>query len=168
MNRTYTREWYIAKVNRIREIIPDCGISSDIIAGFCTETEDDHTDTLDMMQRSAYDMSYMFFYSERPGTLAARRYKDDIAEDIKKRRLKEIVELQSKLSYKSNKKDVDKTFKVLIEGNSKKSDADWMGRNSQNKVIVFPKENYNYKKGDYVFVKVNDFTQATLIGKVAE
>jgi tRNA-2-methylthio-N6-dimethylallyladenosine synthase len=168
MNRTYTREWYIAKVNRIREIIPDCGISSDIIAGFCTETEDDHLDTLDMMQRSAYDMSYMFFYSERPGTLAARRYKDDIAEDIKKRRLKEIVELQNKLSYESNKKDVGETFKVLIEGNSKKSDADWMGRNSQNKVIVFPKENYNYKKGDYVFVKVNDFTQATLIGEVVK
>jgi len=168
MNRTYTREWYMAKVKRIREIIPDCGISSDIIAGFCTETEDDHSDTLDMMQRSAYDMSYMFFYSERPGTLAARRYKDDIAEDIKKRRLKEIVELQNRLSYESNKKDVGKTFKVLIEGNSKKSDADWMGRNSQNKVIVFPKENYDYKKGDYVFVKVNDFTQATLIGEVVK
>jgi tRNA-2-methylthio-N6-dimethylallyladenosine synthase len=168
MNRTYTREWYFAKVNRIREIIPDCGISSDRIAGFCTETEDDHLDTLDMMQRSVYDMSYMFFYSERPGTLAAKRYKDDVPEEIKKKRLKEIVELQSKLSYKSNKKDVGNTFKVLIEGNSKKSDADWMGRNSQNKVIVFPKGNYNYKKGDYVFVKVNDFTQATLIGEVVK
>ncbi len=166
MNRTYTREWYMAKVNRIREIIPDCGISSDIIAGFCTETEEDHTDTLNMMQSSAYDMSYMFFYSERPGTLAARRYKDDVPEDVKKRRLKEIVELQNKLSYESNWKDVGKTFKVLIEGNSKKSEADWMGRNSQNKVIVFPKESYNYKKGDYAFVKVNDFTQATLIGEV--
>lgn len=165
MNRTYTREWYMAKVKRIREIIPDCGISSDIIAGFCTETEDDHADTLSIMQSSAYDMSYMFFYSERPGTLAARRYKDDVPEEIKKRRLKEIVELQNRLSYESNKQDVGKTFKVLIEGNSKKSDADWMGRNSQNKVIVFPKENYNYKKGDYAFVKVNDFTQATLIGE---
>lgn len=165
MNRTYTREWYMAKVKRIREIIPDCGISSDIIAGFCTETEDDHADTLSMMESSAYDMSYMFFYSERPGTLAARRYKDDVPEEIKKRRLKEIVELQNRLSYESNKQDVGKTFKVLIEGNSKKSDADWMGRNSQNKVIVFPKENYNYKKGDYAFVKVNDFTQATLIGE---
>lgn len=165
MNRTYTREWYMAKVKRIREIIPDCGISSDIIAGFCTETEDDHADTLSMMESSAYDMSYMFFYSERPGTLAARRYKDDVPEEIKKRRLKEIVELQNRLSYESNKQDVGKTFKVLIEGNSKKSDTDWMGRNSQNKVIVFPKENYNYKKGDYAFVKVNDFTQATLIGE---
>jgi tRNA-2-methylthio-N6-dimethylallyladenosine synthase len=168
MNRTYTREWYMAKVKRIREIIPDCGISSDIIAGFCTETEEDHADTLNMMQSSAYDMSYMFFYSERPGTLAARRYKDDVAVDIKKKRLKEIVELQGTLSYESNKKDVGKTFKVLIEGNSKKSDLDWMGRNSQNKVIVFPKENYHYKKGDYAFVKVNDFTQATLIGKVVK
>ncbi|MGN6213202.1 tRNA (N6-isopentenyl adenosine(37)-C2)-methylthiotransferase MiaB [Parafilimonas sp.] len=168
MNRTYTREWYIAKVKRIREIIPDCGISSDIIAGFCTETEDDHADTLSMMQSSAYDMSYMFFYSERPGTLAARRYKDDVPEEVKKRRLKEIVELQNRLSYQSNKQDVGKTFKVLIEGNSKKSDADWMGRNSQNKVIVFPKENYNYKKGDYAFVRVNDFTQATLIGEAVK
>jgi tRNA-2-methylthio-N6-dimethylallyladenosine synthase len=168
MNRTYTREWYKAKVNRIREIIPDCGISSDIIAGFCTETEEDHADTLNIMQSSAYDMSYMFFYSERPGTLAARRYKDDVPEEIKKRRLKEIVELQGKLSYESNKNDVGKTFKVLIEGNSKKSEADWMGRSSQNKVIVFPKENYNYKKGDYAFVKVNAFTQATLIGEVVK
>ena len=168
MNRTYTREWYCAKVNRIREIIPDCGISSDIIAGFCTETEEDHTDTLNMMRSSAYDMSYMFFYSERPGTLAARRYKDDVAEDVKKKRLKEIVDLQGRLSYESNKKDMGKTFKVLIEGNSKKSEADWMGRSSQNKVIVFPKENYNYEKGDYAFVKVNDFTQATLIGEVVK
>jgi tRNA-2-methylthio-N6-dimethylallyladenosine synthase len=166
MNRTYTREWYIAKVNRIRELIPDCGISSDVIAGFCTETEADHADTLSMMQSSGYDMSYMFFYSERPGTLAARRYRDDVPEEVKKRRLKEIVELQGKLSYESNRKDVGKRFKVLIEGNSKKSEADWMGRSSQNKVIVFPKGNYNYRKGDYVVVKVNDFTQATLIGEV--
>ncbi len=168
MNRTYTREWYAAKVNRIREIIPDCGISSDIIAGFCTEEEEDHADTLSMMESSAYDMSYMFFYSERPGTLAARRYQDDVPEDVKKRRLKEIVELQNRLSFESNKKDAGKIFKVLIEGNSKKSDADWMGRNSQNKVIVFSKENYNYKKGDYVVVKVTDFTRATLIGEVVQ
>lgn len=166
MNRTYTREWYKAKVNRIKEIIPGCGISSDIIAGFCTETEEDHADTLSIMQSSVYDMSYMFFYSERPGTLAARRFKDDIPEDVKKRRLKEIVELQGKLSWQSNKNDVGKTFKVLIEGNSKKSNDDWMGRSSQNKVIVFAKENYKYKKGDYAFVKVNDFTQATLIGEI--
>ncbi|MFT4152531.1 tRNA (N6-isopentenyl adenosine(37)-C2)-methylthiotransferase MiaB [Parafilimonas sp.] len=168
MNRTYTREWYAAKVNRIREIIPDCGISSDIIAGFCTESEEDHAGTLSMMESSAYDMSYMFFYSERPGTLAARRYKDDVPEEVKKRRLKEIVELQNRLSYQSNKQDVGKTFNVLIEGNSKRSEADWMGRNSQNKVIVFPKGSYNYKKGDYVLVKVNDFTQATLIGEMVK
>ena len=166
MNRTYTREWYMAKVKRIREIIPDCGISSDIIAGFCTETENDHLETLDVMQQSRYDMSYMFFYSERPGTLAVRRYTDDISEEVKKRRLKDIVELQNKLSYESNRLDVGKTFKVLIEGNSKKSESEWRGRNTQNKVIVFPKANFIYKKGDYVMVKVNDFTQATLIGDV--
>ena len=166
MNRTYTREWYMAKVDRIREIMPDCGISSDIIAGFCTETEEDHQDTLSIMQHSKYDMSYMFFYSERPGTLAARRYKDDIPEDVKKRRLDEIVKLQNALSRESNLKDIGKTFKVLIEGNSKRSDQDWMGRNSQNKVVVFPKEQYELNKGQYVMVKVHDCTGATLIGKI--
>lgn len=168
MNRTYTKEWYIAKVNRIKEIIPDCGISSDIIAGFCTEDENDHAETLHVMQHSQYDMSYMFFYSERPGTLAARRYKDDIPEEVKKQRLKEIVELQGKLSLASNKKDIGKTFKVLIEGDSKKSAQQWMGRNSQNKVIVFDKEEYDFKKGDYVFVQVTDCTQATLMGRVVK
>lgn len=166
MNRTYTREWYIAKVNQIKNIIPDCGISSDIIAGFCTETEEDHNDTLSIMERSKYDMSYMFIYSERPGTLAARRYKDDIAEEVKKRRLQEIVELQNRLSLESNKRDIGKTFEVLIEGDSKKSTSDWMGRNTQNKVIVFPKRNYDCKKGDYVWVKVNDCTGATLLGEI--
>jgi len=166
MNRTYTREWYIAKVDRIREIMPDCGISSDIIAGFCTEEEADHKDTLNIMEYSKYDMSYMFFYSERPGTLAERRYKDDIPETVKKKRLQEIVEIQNKLSLESNKKDIGKTFAVLIEGNSKKSDKDWMGRSSQNKVIVFPKENYDLRKGNYVNVKVNDCTQATLLGTI--
>ncbi|WP_430897242.1 MULTISPECIES: tRNA (N6-isopentenyl adenosine(37)-C2)-methylthiotransferase MiaB [unclassified Paraflavitalea] len=166
MNRTYTREWYMAKVDRIREIMPDCGISSDIIAGFCTETEEDHQDTLSIMDHSKYDMSYMFFYSERPGTLAQRRYKDDIPDEVKKRRLQEIVDKQGKLSFASNKQDLGKTFKVLIEGNSKKSDKDWMGRNSQNKVIVFSKDETNLKKGDYAFVTVTDCTQATLIGKL--
>jgi tRNA-2-methylthio-N6-dimethylallyladenosine synthase len=166
MNRTYTREWYKAKVDRIREIMPDCGISSDIISGFCTEEEDDHKDTLDVMEYSRYDMSYMFFYSERPGTLAERRYEDDVPLDIKKRRLQEIVDVQGKLSHASNKKDIGKTFAVLIEGNSKRSDKDWMGRSSQNKVIVFPKENYSLKKGDYVTVKVDDCTQATLLGTI--
>lgn len=166
MNRTYTREWYMAKVNRIREIMSDCGISSDIIAGFCSETEDDHRQTLDIMEYCRYDMSYMFLYSERPGTLAQRRFKDDVPDEVKKRRLQEIVELQNRLSLQSNKKDIGKTFQVLIEGNSKKSDQDWMGRNSQNKVLVFPKENYGFQKGDYVYVKVKDCTQATLLGEI--
>ncbi len=166
MNRTYTREWYMARVDRIRQIMPDCGISSDIIAGFCTETEEDHIDTLSVMEYSRYDMSYMFFYSERPGTLAERRYTDDVPMEVKKRRLQEIVELQNRLSQESNKKDLGKTFKVLIEGDSKRSDKDWMGRNSQNKVVVFPKENAELKKGDYVDVIVNDCTQATLLGKI--
>lgn len=166
MNRTYTREWYMAKVNRIREILPDCAISSDVIAGFCTETEEDHADTLSVMEFAKYDMSYMFFYSERPGTLAARRYIDDVPEDVKKRRLQEIVNLQNRLSLESNTKDVGKTFQVLIEGNSKKSEDDWMGRNSQNKVIVFPKEHYPLQKGNYVNVRVEECTQATLLGKI--
>jgi tRNA-2-methylthio-N6-dimethylallyladenosine synthase len=166
MNRTYTREWYMAKVDRIREILPDCGLSSDVIAGFCTEEEKDHEDTLGIMEYSRYDFSYMFFYSERPGTLAQRRYKDDVPEDVKKRRLQEIVELQNKLSLLSNKKDIGKTFKVLIEGDSRKNEKEWKGRNSQNKVIVFPKNNHTYLKGDYVEVKVNDCTQATLLGEI--
>lgn len=166
MNRSYTREWYMAKVDRIREIIPDCGISSDVIAGFCTETEEDHQDTLSMMEYARYDMSYMFFYSERPGTLAQRRYKDDIPEDVKKRRLQEIVEVQNRLSKQSNEKDLGKTFRVLIENTSRRSENDWMGRNSQNKVIVFPKGTANVKPGDYVTVKVKDCTQATLLGEM--
>ena len=168
MNRTYTKEWYLAKVDRIRELIPDCGISSDVITGFCTEAEEDHEETLQVMQYSKYDMSYMFMYSERPGTLAQRRYKDDIPEEIKKRRLTEIVGLQNRLSSESNQKDIGKTFKVLIEGDSKRSADDWMGRNTQNKVVVFPKGNANFKKGDYVMVKVTDSTQATLLGKPDE
>jgi len=166
MNRTYTREWYKAKVDRIREVMPDCGISSDVISGFCTETEDDHKDTLNMMEHSAYDMSYMFIYSERPGTLAHRRYRDDIPEEIKKRRLVEIVELQNRLSLESNKKDLGKTFKVLIEGDSKRSAEDWMGRTTQNKVVVFPKNGHSLRKGEYVNVKVKECTQATLLGEV--
>ena len=166
MNRSYTREWYKAKVARIREILPGCGISSDIIAGFCTETEDDHQDTLNMMEYAQYDMSYMFFYSERPGTLAHRRYEDDISLDIKKRRLQEIVEVQNRLSKTSNEKDLGKTFKVLIENTSKRSDKDWMGRSSHNKVIVFPKGTNDLKPGDYVQVKINECTQATLLGEI--
>lgn len=166
MNRTYTREWYIAKVDRIRAIMPDCGISSDIIAGFCTETEEEHQETMSLMEYSKYDLSYMFFYSERPGTLAARRYEDDIPEDVKKRRLDEIVHLQNKLSHESNVRDLGKTFKVLIEGDSKKSGNDWKGRNSQNKMLVFPKGDHKVNKGDYVMVKVTDCTKATLLGEI--
>jgi tRNA-2-methylthio-N6-dimethylallyladenosine synthase len=166
MNRSYTREWYMAKVDRIREIIPDCGISSDIIAGFCTETEEDHEDTLRMMQYAGYDMSYMFFYSERPGTLAQRRYKDDIPETVKKRRLREIVEMQNRLSQESYKKDVGNTYKILIENTSKRSELDWMGRNSQNKVVIFPKGNRRLRPGDYVQVRITDSTQATLLGEL--
>ena len=168
MNRTYTREWYMAKVDRIRQIMPDCGISSDIIAGFCTEEELDHQQTLEVMEYSRYDYSYMFFYSERPGTLAQKRYKDDVPEDIKKRRLQEIVEVQNRLSLQNNKLDIGKSFKVLIEGNSRKSDADWMGRSSQNKVVVFSKGNFELKKGDYVTVKVTNCTQGTLLGHVLQ
>jgi tRNA-2-methylthio-N6-dimethylallyladenosine synthase len=168
MNRTYTREWYLAKVARIREIMPDCSISADIIAGFCTETEEDHQDTISIMKEANYDYSYMYFYSERPGTLAAKRYEDDIPEEVKKRRLQEIVDVQWVLSNESNKRDVGKTFEILIEGNSKKSDQEWMGRNSQNKVIVFPKGNHSLQKGDYVNVLVNDFTKGTLLGTVSE
>ena len=166
MNRTYTREWYMAKIDRIQQILPGCGISSDLITGFCTETEEDHQDTLALMEYSKYDLSYMFFYSERPGTLAQRRYKDDVPEAVKKRRLQEVVDLQNRLSKESNLKDLGKTFKVLIEGDSKKSDQDWMARTSHNKVIVFPKTNNLLKKGDYTMVKVTDCTKATLFGEV--
>lgn len=166
MNRTYTREWYLKKVDRIKEIIPDCAISSDIIAGFCSETEEEHQDTLSIMDYSQYDYSYMFFYSERPGTLAERRYKDDVPDEVKKRRLQEIVDKQYVLSLESNKRDVGNMYKVLIEGNSKRDDNSWMGRNSQNKVIVFPKNNQELKKGDYVMVKVNDCTKGTLLGTI--
>jgi tRNA-2-methylthio-N6-dimethylallyladenosine synthase len=121
MNRTYTREWYIAKVNRIKEILPNCGLSTDLITGFCTETEEDHRDTYTLMEYCKYDLAYMYFYSERPGTLAERRYTDDIPEDVKKRRLQEIIDLHRIHSLESMQRDVNKTFKVLIEGNSKKA-----------------------------------------------
>ncbi|MFZ9878193.1 MAG: tRNA (N6-isopentenyl adenosine(37)-C2)-methylthiotransferase MiaB [Chitinophagaceae bacterium] len=166
MNRTYTREWYMAKVDRIRAIIPDCGISSDIIAGFCTEEESDHQDTLSIMRYSKYDFSYMFFYSERPGTLAARRYQDDVPEETKKRRLQEIVTLQNQLSLESNQKEIGKNYKVLIEGDSKKNEQEWKARTSHNKVVVFPKTNLSLKKGDFVTVQITECTQATLRGEI--
>jgi tRNA-2-methylthio-N6-dimethylallyladenosine synthase len=168
MNRTYTREWYQAKIDRIRSVIPDCGLSTDMIAGFCTETEEDHRDSLSLMEYARYDMSYMFFYSERPGTLAARRYRDDVPEEVKRRRLDEIVRLQNRLSLQKNREDIGRSFEVLIEGDSKKSADDWRGRNSQNKVVVFPKTGHTRRPGCYVQVKVNDCTGATLIGTIIE
>jgi len=161
MNRTYDREWYKERVDAIYRIIPDCAISADIITGFCSETEEDHKETLSIMEYTNYTMSYMFFYSERPGTLAAKKYEDDIPLEVKKRRLTEVIEMQNKLSHESNKKDIGKTFKVLIEGNSKKSDQEWKGKNSQFKMCIFPKTG-EYKAGDYVMVKVNKVNQATL------
>jgi tRNA-2-methylthio-N6-dimethylallyladenosine synthase len=166
MNRTYTREWYMSRIKRIKEIMPECGISSDIIAGFCTEEEQDHADTLSIMESSQYDLSYMYFYSERPGTLAQRRYMDDVPLEVKKRRLHEIVELQNRLSLESNQRDIGKTFRILIEGDSKKSSLHWMGRSSQNKVFVFAKEEYELSKGDYVSVQAVECTQGTLLGKI--
>ena len=167
MNRTYTREWYLGKVKRIKEIMPECAISADIIAGFCTEEEKDHQDTLCIMREAAYEFSYMFIYSERPGTLAAKRYEDDVDIDTKKRRLAEIIELQNKLSFESNTKDIGKHSEVLIEGDSKRSDAHWVGRNSQNKVVVFEKDPLKqFKKGDYAIVEITDYTQATLFGRI--
>ena len=166
MNRSYTREWYLNKVKRIREIMPDCGLSTDVIAGFCSETEEEHQDTLSVMEKSRYDMAYMFAYSERPGTLAERRYADDVPWDTKKRRLEEIIELQRRHSTESYAGDIGKNFKVLIEGDSKRSDAHWCGRNSQNKMVVFPKNETPLRKGDYVWVHITDSTGATLLGNL--
>ena len=165
MNRTYDREWYMNKVRRIYEIMPDCAISSDMISGFCTETEEEHQDTLSMIEFANYSMSYMFFYSERPGTLAAKKYVDDIPLETKKRRLNEIIRLQTQISHQLNQSDIGKTFRVLIEGDSKKSVHDFKGRNSQNKMIVFPKMP-NYGVGDYAWVKVESATSATLKGQI--
>jgi tRNA-2-methylthio-N6-dimethylallyladenosine synthase len=162
MNRTYTREWYIKKVDRIREILPGCALSTDVITGFCTETEEDHQDTMTLMDYGKYDLAYMFFYSERPGTLAARRYQDDVPEEVKKRRLSEIVDLHRAQSLKSMQQDVGKTFKVLIEGVSKRSEDQLFGRTDHNKVVVFPKE--DFRKGEYIWVKVADCTAGTLLG----
>jgi tRNA-2-methylthio-N6-dimethylallyladenosine synthase len=164
MNRTYSREWYIAKVNRIKEIIPDCGLSTDMITGFCTETEEDHQESLSLMRYCQYDLAYMYFYSERPGTLAARRFKDDIPEEVKKRRLQEMIDLHRIQSLHSMQRDVGKTFKVLIEGTSKKNENELQGRNDQNKVVIFSAP--TAKKGDYVFVKINSCTAGTLLGEI--
>lgn len=165
MNRTYDREWYIGRIESIRRILPQAAVSSDIIAGFCSETEAEHQDTLSMMEWANFSMSYMFAYSERPGTLAARKCPDDVPEEVKKRRLNEIIRLQNALSLRHNQQDIGKTFRVLIERDSSKSDKDFCGRNSQNKMCVFPKKE-GLKPGDYVTVRVTDATSATLLGEI--
>ena len=164
MNRTYDRDWYIQRVESIREILgEECGISSDMIAGFCSETESEHQDTLSLMDYVKYDFSYMFFYSERPGTLAAKKYKDDIPLEVKKRRLQEIMAKQKELSLVRNKLDIGNTYKILVEGKSKKSDRQMQGRNSANKVVIFDGE---YPKGTYLEVKSTIVHQALYLEKL--
>jgi tRNA-2-methylthio-N6-dimethylallyladenosine synthase len=163
MNREYTREWYMDRVNAIHKIIPECSLSTDMITGFCSETEEDHKDSLSLMEWAGFDFAYMFKYSERPGTKAARKYKDDISEEIKSERLREMIALQNRLSAKSKKNDTGKTYVVLIEGFSKRSNEHLSGRTSHNKVVVFP--GAGLKRGEYVRVLIERTTSATLIGK---
>jgi len=162
MNREYSREWYMDRVKAIRTIIPGCALSTDMITGFCTETDDDHKESLSLMEWAEFDFAYMFIYSERPGTKAARRYKDDIPEEVKSKRLIEMIALQSRLSLKAKKKDLGKVFEVLIEGYSKRSNDYLSGRTSQNKVVVFPA--VNHINGEYVHILIERCTSATLIG----
>lgn len=163
MNRKYSREDYISKIEMIRKIIPDCAISTDIIAGFCSETNEDHLETLSLMEFGKFDFAYMFKYSERPNTFAANKLKDDVAEEVKSARLSEIIELQHKLSHESNKRDIGKIYEVLVEGVSKKSKERMYGRNAYNKVVVFPCS--DKKAGDYAKVKIISCTSATLMGE---
>ena len=163
MNRKYTRELYMNRIESIRKFIPDCAISTDIISGFCTETEEDHKDTLSLMKWAKFDYAYMFKYSERPDTTASTKFKDDISDEIKSKRLQDIIEMQQKLSLESNHQDIGKKFEVLVEGISKRSADHLFGRNSQNKVVVFQKKDFN--TGDYVNVKILRCTSATLIGE---
>lgn len=164
MNRGYTREWYLDRIKAIRKYMPECGISTDVITGFCGETEEDHADTIALMQEVKFDFAYMFKYSERPKTLAQRKYADDVPDEVKTRRLTEVINLQQQHSLESNKRQVGKIHKVLIEGESKRSKDDFFGRNSQNTVVVFPRE--NAKKGEYVNVLVESCSAATLMGKI--
>lgn len=167
MNRTYDREWYKERVDAIRRILPECGISTDVITGFCSETEEEHQDTLSMMNYVKYDFAYMFAYSERPGTLAAKRYEDDVPEAVKKRRLTEVVDLQRTHSLYRIEQFVGRVHRVLIEGFSKRSDRDYCGRNDQNTMVVFPVD-ARYKVGDYVNVLGESCTSATLIGRIID
>ena len=162
MNRKYTREWYLDRIAAIRRRIPDCSISTDLIAGFCTETEEDHQQTLSLMREVGYEFSYMFKYSERPNTKAQRTMTDDVPEEVKTARLTQIINLQNELSLESNRRDVGRHFEVLVEGDSKRSADEVYGRTSQNKVVILPK--MNYRPGDYVHVLITDCTSATLIG----
>jgi tRNA-2-methylthio-N6-dimethylallyladenosine synthase len=164
MNREYTREWYLDRVRAIHSIIPDCSLSTDMITGFCTETEEDHKESLSLMENVGFDFAYMFKYSERPGTRAARKLKDDVSESVKSERLSEMISLQNRLSVKSKKSDIGIVFDVLIEGFSKRSADHFFGRTTQNKVVVFPAG--NFKKGDYARVLIEKCTSATLIGKL--
>ncbi|OIP02782.1 MAG: tRNA (N6-isopentenyl adenosine(37)-C2)-methylthiotransferase MiaB [Bacteroidetes bacterium CG2_30_32_10] len=166
MNRKYTREYYMSRVDAIKRIIPECAISTDIIAGFCSENDEDQNDTLSLMEWVKYDFVYMFNYSERPNTAAAKKYKDDVPENVKIKRLQQIIDKQQKLSMESNLKDVGKVYKVLVENISKRSAEHLAGRNSQNKMVVFPKK--QFKLGDYVQVIIKKCTAATLIGEIAE
>ncbi len=161
MRRRYTRQWYLDRVARIRELIPDCAITTDVIAGFCSETQQDHEDTLSLFREVGFDAAYMFYYSERPGTLAAKKYPDDVSLEEKTRRLNEIIALQNTLSLESNRKDLGKTFEVLVEGSSKKGEGQLSGRTGTNKMCVW--NDSVHKAGDYVKVKVKDCTQATLL-----
>jgi tRNA-2-methylthio-N6-dimethylallyladenosine synthase len=163
MNRIYTREYYLERIEKIKELLPDCAISTDIIAGFCGETEQDHQDTLSLMSEVGYEYAFMFKYSVREGTKAAEKFEDDTPEELKIKRLEEIIALQQHLSLQSNKKDIGKTFTVLVEGVSKRSDQQLFGRNPQNKVCVFPRKHYQI--GDYVEVKITKCTAGTLIGE---
>lgn len=167
MNRTYDRDWYINRIDAINRIIPGCGISTDIITGFCTETEEEHQDTVSMMDYVKYDYAFMFAYSERPGTLAAKRYADDIPEEIKKSRLTEIVAKQRAHSFERLQQFVGKNQRVLIEGFSKRSDKDFAGRNDQNAMAIFPVDE-RYQAGDYVTVMIESCTSATLLGKIVD
>jgi tRNA-2-methylthio-N6-dimethylallyladenosine synthase len=166
MNRGHDREWYMERIKQIRSIIPDIALSTDIIAGFCSETEEEHQDTLSLMEWVGYDYAYMFKYSERPKTPAARKYPDDVPENVKSKRLQEIITLQNRMSHESNLKDIGKIFEVLVEGPSKKNPEEYYGRNSQYKVLVFPKK--DLKPGDYAMVQVHSCTGATLIGEVVD
>lgn len=163
MNREYSREWYMDRVDAIRNIIPDCSLSTDMITGFCTETEEDHKDSLSLMEWAGFDFAYMFKYNERPGTRAARKFKDDVSESIKSERLSEMIALQNRLSIKSKRNDIGIVFDVMIEGYSKRSAEYLSGRTSQNKVVVFPRG--DFKKGEYVRILIERCTSATLIGK---